>query len=72
MPRPDARLDDALRAERVALDRIPVIDLGPLRGAGSKAAMARDIHFDLQLHYVATFWGADDAHANIRAFFDVG
>jgi len=34
--------------------------------------LARIIHFDLQLHYVATFRGADDADANIRAFFDVG
>lgn len=39
-----ALLNDSLRAQRVALDHIPVIDLAPLTGAGDKAAMARDIH----------------------------
>ena len=37
-------LDDTLRARRVALNRVPVIDLAPLHGAGDRQAMARDIH----------------------------
>lgn len=39
-----ALLDDSLRAGRMALDHVPVIDLGPMQGAGDKQAMAREIH----------------------------
>jgi len=44
---PRALLDDALRARRERFDRIPVIDLGPLRDGSDPGAVARDIRHAL-------------------------
>ncbi|PWE33856.1 isopenicillin N synthase family oxygenase [Maritimibacter sp. 55A14] len=44
---PTGLLDDRLRAGRIALDRVPVIDLGPLRAGGDTAAMAAAIRHAL-------------------------
>ncbi len=45
--RPAPTLNDALRASRMNLDQVPVVDLGPMQGAGDKGAMARDIRHAL-------------------------
>lgn len=69
-------LNDALRAKRVALDHIPVVDLGPMQGAGDTAEMAQGIHAALAnigFMYVRNH-GVDDAllrraFAAAEAFF---
>lgn len=75
---PRALLDDALRARRESFDRIPVIDLGPLRDGSDPRAVARAIRaalssagfMYLRNHGVAPAV-VEDAFAAARAFFDL-
>lgn len=70
------QLDDRLRAGRMALDHIPVIDLAPLTGGGETAAMAADIRAALTnigFMYVRNHGVSQDlidrAYAASKAFF---
>lgn len=74
----DTRIAPGLRAARAAFDRIPVIDLAPLTGAGDRARMARDIRWALThtgFMYVRNH-GVGDAREQaafdaVRALFDL-
>lgn len=73
-----ARLDDRLRARRESFDRIPVVDLAPLRDGSDPGKVARDIRWALAnagFLYVKNH-GTDPAlvaqtFAQARAFFDL-
>lgn len=70
-------LADNLRAQRVAMDHIPVIDLAPLQGIGDKGAMAQAIHdalsnigFMYVKHHGVDQALIDAAFAQSKTFFD--
>lgn len=72
------RIAPSLRAERVSFDRIPVVDLGPLTGAGDAGRMAQDIRWALThtgFMYVRNHGVSaateDAAFAAARALFDL-
>jgi len=73
-----ARLDDRLRARRESFERIPVVDLAPLRDGSAPGKVARDIRWALAnagFLYVRNHGThpalVDATFAQARAFFDL-